>query len=652
MTKRFSTKDVLEMLDEIPVDNEVNTDESSSDDQILDDEYFPPAHEIWSSVPQEISETNAETNATTAKPKQKGKSGKKVVSSSTQKKDKTLEQLDLIEQFLFENNLPVPLLASQVKHLQEIICGKSGEKLSVAQVNKLVEIARRHWKKVDKPSEDHVFNYPEGPNIAHFTDCHTQADVFSQFLDTDIIDMILFQTNLYITQRERNVASVTREELYGFLGINMLMSYHKLPSWTHYWNSDHDLSVAFVSSVMTRDRFAQILSNLHVNDNAAIPDDNKDKLYKLRPLIDALNSNYTKLYHMSQKFSIDESMILFKGRHSIKQYNPMKPIKRGYKVWVRADMDGYISKFDVYQGKVAEVTEASIAEDEGNKFGLGEKVIQTMTTDLFNKNHEVYFDNYFTSVPLMEYLKANGVNAAGTIRMNRKALPIGMEGALDRGDCDYRVSEDGLTLFKWQDNKAVYVLSNFHGTDISSVKRTQKDGSKDEFSCPVAVVDYNKYMGGVDKADMLCADQGLSRKSKKWWHRIFFGIIDRTVVNAQIVFSKLEGKSVSVLEYRRAVTQAFITRATPPKVGRPRSTPSPQVPTKRRKSGYSVSKDIRLQNLGAHWVTYEKKRGRCEICQKKQIESRPHSKCTMCKVHLCCNEHKNCFAEFHGIIPE
>ena len=62
-------------------------------------------------------------------------------------------------------------------------------------------------------------------------------------------------------------------------------------------------------------------------------------------------------------------------------------------------------------------------------------------------------------------------------------------------------------------------------------------------------------MGGVDKADMLCSVQGLSRKSKKWWHRIFFGIVDRTIVNAQIAFSKIEGKSVSVLDYRRAVAK-------------------------------------------------------------------------------------------------
>ena len=102
---------------------------------------------------------------------------------------------------------------------------------------------------------------------------------------------------------------------------------------------------------MPRNWFAEILLHLHVNDNLLMPRDNTDHLYKLRPLIESLNSRYVRLYNISKQVSIDESMILFKGRSSLKQYNPMKPIKRGYKLWVRADMDGYISKFDVYQGR-------------------------------------------------------------------------------------------------------------------------------------------------------------------------------------------------------------------------------------------------------------------------------------------------------------
>ena len=444
---------------------------------------------------------------------------------------------------------------------------------------------------------------------------------------------------------------ISRQEMYGFLGINIVIGYHKLPSSTDYWKGDQDLSVPFVSSVLPRNRFSQILGNLHIYDNHAIPEGNKDKLLKVRPLITAMNNNYMQLYNVSRKVSIDESMILYKGRHSIKQYNPMKPIKRGYKLWVRADMDGYISKFDVYQGK----TDTSSGDSEDNsteqEFGLGEQVVQTMTKDLFGKYHQVYFDNFFTSIPLMEYLKANGVDACGTIRSHRKCLPhdLKADSNMVRGEYDYRVTKQGIVFYKWKDNKSVFLVSNFHGTEASAVSRTQKDGSKKQFLCPAAVKEYNENMGGVDKADMLCAVHGLDRKSKKWWHRIFFGIIDRTLINAYVAYCKIESSKITTLEFRRLVAQTLITLAQPPKVGRPALSVTPPVSKKRRSSEFSVPKSIRLQNRGAHWVIYDKKRGRCEECQRNKVESRPHSLCSMCKVFLCCNEKKNCFAAFHEV---
>ena len=482
----------------------------------------------------------------------------------------------------------------------------------------------------------------------HFDTCQTPGDYFLQYFDSAMRQNIVYQTNLYSNQKRKNFTPLTERELLGFVGINFVMGYHKLPSWTDYWKLDRDLAVPLVAETMPRNRFAKVLSNLHINDNSSIPPGNKDKLFKIRPLITSMNENYAKLYNVSPKVSIDESMILFKGRSTLKQYNPKKPIKRGYKLWMRADMDGYISKFDIYQGK-------SVTQDvEGvpNKFGLGERVIYNLTADLKNKNHQVFCDNYFSSVPLMEYLKDNGIMACGTIRSDRKGLPKGMKADKDlgRGEHDFRISDTGIGYYKWMDNKAVHMVSNFHGSEVSFVYRTQKDGSKKEFSCPTVVKNYNQDMGGVDKADMLCSIHGLGRKSKKWWHRIFFGILDRTLVNASISYMKLERKSISILDFRRSVAQELLTIARIPKVGRPSSTPKPLKNRKRRSTEYSVERGCRLQNRGAHWVVYDKKqRGRCEVCSKKKIESRPHSQCSVCMVFLCCNENKNCFLEYHEV---
>ena len=54
----------------------------------------------------------------------------------------------------------------------------------------------------------------------------------------------------------------------------------------------------------------------------------------------------------------------------MKQYVPKYPVKRGFKVWVRADaVSGYVSEIDVYTGKVPGERE----------YGLGGNVVKRLT---------------------------------------------------------------------------------------------------------------------------------------------------------------------------------------------------------------------------------------------------------------------------------
>ena len=60
----------------------------------------------------------------------------------------------------------------------------------------------------------------------------------------------------------------------------------------------------------------------------------------------------------------------FKGRSTLKQYMPKKPVRRGIKVWMRADAEsGYVSAFEVYTGKKGDSVEQ----------GLGSKVVLSLT---------------------------------------------------------------------------------------------------------------------------------------------------------------------------------------------------------------------------------------------------------------------------------
>jgi hypothetical protein len=111
---------------------------------------------------------------------------------------------------------------------------------------------------------------------------------------------------------------------------------------------------------------------------------------------------------------VDEAMIKFQGRSSLKQYMPKKPIKRGIKTWVLGDStNGYFSRFEIYTGKKRDRVEHN----------LGASVVKDLTKDFQQKWHRVYFDNFFTSKALICDLEAVGIYGVGTARKDRKHFP-------------------------------------------------------------------------------------------------------------------------------------------------------------------------------------------------------------------------------------
>ena len=123
-----------------------------------------------------------------------------------------------------------------------------------------------------------------------------------------------------------------------------------------------------------------------------------DRLWKVRPVISAVVAACRANYRPHWEQAIDEVMVPFKGRSSMKQYLPMKPVKRGFKIWVRADShNGYVCEFECYTGKKGDTTE----------FGLGGCVVTRLTRDLVGKAYHIFMDSFFyciTSYCQTEYI--------------------------------------------------------------------------------------------------------------------------------------------------------------------------------------------------------------------------------------------------------
>ena len=90
-----------------------------------------------------------------------------------------------------------------------------------------------------------------------------------------------------------------------------------------------------------------------------------------------------------------------------------------------------------------------------------------------------------------------------------------------------------ICYVKWHDNKNVNLVSNFaRASPVTRVERFDNKQKKIiEVPCPDIVQKYNKSMGGVDLADSLIALYRISLRSKKYYMRLIFHMLDIPVLS-------------------------------------------------------------------------------------------------------------------------
>ena len=137
-----------------------------------------------------------------------------------------------------------------------------------------------------------------------------------------------------------------------------------------------------------------------------------------------------------------------------------------------------------------------------DKCGAENSVLRLVQNIPKHQNYKVFFDNWFSTFPLLLKLQSIGILATATFRINRLAgCPLMSDKNLKRegrGSFDYRIAMNStLRVVKWHDNKAVTVASNFGGIGASSTKKRWDVKSKDhvDVSYPDVIRDYNQSMG-------------------------------------------------------------------------------------------------------------------------------------------------------------
>ena len=309
---------------------------------------------------------------------------------------------------------------------------------------------------------------------ADITENLTPIQIFHKLFPHSLYLQIVDCTNQRLENldntKNKKEKKTGKGEIQKLIGCMFIMSYNKLPALRHYWSQRESMGNRTIEKSISRDRFMLLVSKLYFAP--PVKPLNAPRTYYIEEIIACLKHTFSNCRKDSVYQSIDESMTKFKGRSALKQYMPLKPTKRGIKLWLRCDADsGYTYDVEVYSGKEENIVSANTTTT------LGERVVKSLAATIKEKDVVLCFDRFFTSVNLLETIN---YAALGTCMSNRKNMPSFGSKKLKKGQSEFRCTNTGLLCVKWQDTKEVLLMSNCHKADLTKVKenknwRTKRD---------------------------------------------------------------------------------------------------------------------------------------------------------------------------------
>ena len=110
------------------------------------------------------------------------------------------------------------------------------------------------------------------------------------------------------------------------LVVMFVMCYNRVPNLSDYWSNNSSLGNQFIKNAISRNRFQFLMSKLYCNHPEK--PDSAAKLYYVEELVNCMKQSFSNSMSETSHQSIDESMVKFKESSVLKQYLPLKPIKR------------------------------------------------------------------------------------------------------------------------------------------------------------------------------------------------------------------------------------------------------------------------------------------------------------------------------------
>jgi hypothetical protein len=494
-----------------------------------------------------------------------------------------------------------------------------------------------------------------GPNIP--TNCLEPIDYFQLFFTSSLISKIVEETNKYATSKIKRInpgnnsmwnswENVGDEEFKAFLGVILNMGIRPHPSLQDYFSTAFTAYSPFFRSIFKRERFLQIYWMLHLHDNQGINREDgslQNRINKVDMYMKHLDERFREHFFPGREIVVDESVVNFKGKICFMTYNPNKPTKWGIRLYVLADSScGYIYSFIPYYGSLT--TEKLIRPD----LQFTSRIVLQLYTNLLEtipeaEGYHMYTDRFYTSLPLSDELLKLKTHLTGTIMTNRKNLPTAIKKPKLKQSEVLSYGSDDTMVLAWRDKRVVTMLSNWHSNETRVVNRIKRGGIEEEIVKPEVVIDYTKYMGGVDRADHYTSTYCFLRKTLKWWRKLFFWGLEVSVVNSYILYKENKNKN----NEKPLSHLQFVDKLINQLVGNHREG------LKTRRGRHSIDPEQRLNHINLHVIMpdIQKKYRDCVVCGTNRKENQRKRTMYYCKT--CDNKPAlhvgECFEKYHTL---
>lgn len=390
---------------------------------------------------------------------------------------------------------------------------------------------------------------------------------------------------------------------------------------------------------MSRTHYEMLNAALHLEKEPAEANENNNNndnnnyvnetLERVQRLINNITTNFKNVYSPAKNICIDESMVAFKGNTKLKFYLPKKPIKWGLKIHCLCEsITGYCWNLQLDTGKL---------DQKQNNYV--ENIIMNLVSGLENKGHILHLDSWYSSPSVSMKLHEKGIYMNGIVSENKKNLPQKEDYFNLQKTC---ATTGKFNLISWKDKKVINIISSVCDKSLIEVNQRSRVIEK-----PNAFNEYSHNNSGVDRMNQSISYYNRNTRSRKWWKKVFYFLLESSINNANIVYNKINSSEISNLDFRKDLLDEIFGKYVKKDSENTISLDGKIQINKeadKLKIDHPCSHKKCVNIVAIHYIEKNSSRGDCELCK---INNKPRSRikysCNVCRKHFCIR----CFKEFH-----